>query len=223
MAYVSIFDTLGKGLLADPGSKTTFDYKIGRTRTGFVRSTTQQGLANANRMQVARINAQRRASAQRSAQEAQKRSAGIRAAAQASAGAIRASTAATQSSRILAEFESGRAQRSALHQRQSEQAIGKSVAGFGAAGVESVGAAQEVSRQAALTGNIQQSRENIRKEQILGQARQAVSGALASGTLAQGALEAGSQFGKIFTAATATVNPLLGVKAINPFTDRGFT
>lgn len=221
MAYVSVYSRAGGALLSDPGAGRVYDSRLGGyTTSGFVRSTSQQGRANINRMQVARTNAIRRASAQRSAQEAQKRSANIRAATQASAAAIRASASATQSSRVLVEFEAGRAQRTSLQQRQSDQAVGKSISAFGASGIQSVGATQEISRQAALTGNIQQSRENVQKEQILGQARQAITGSLAAGTQAQGTLEAGSQFGKIFTAATATVNPLLAARTYNPFTVR---
>jgi hypothetical protein len=105
---------------------------------------------------------------------------------------MRASVAATNSARLLAEFSSERAQRAALRTRQADQALGQVSAGFGASGVTSIGAIQEQQRQNALAGTIAESQANQRQEGILAGARSAIQGALATGVQAAGSLRAAS-------------------------------
>ncbi len=180
------------------------------------------------RIDISAANAQQsfaeRKSAQKARQVSQRASGQTRANLQARAAGLRAQFAATASSRLLTEFEAGRSQKQALQQRQQDTAIGRSAAQFGTSGISSIGAQLEAKRQNVLQGNVQASADNSQKEQILNQARQAITGAFAGGVSAAASGSSASAFGQIFRRRTATKNanffPLITVKS--PFGTKFF-
>lgn len=156
---------------------------------------------------LARQNAVKAAAAQRNAQRVSQERAKLGAAASGAAASMRAGKAATNSSRLLAEFEAERSQRRALDVRRGDQAIGQMQAGFGAAGVGSIGASMETARQSALSRNISESQLNTRKEGILQQGSSGITSALASAVQAQASLDASKIQSRVSTASTASINP----------------
>lgn len=170
-------------------------------------------------LQLDRNNAQLALNERQSADAAQERAASMRfagqqaeALAQMSAAGIKAGAAATNSSRLLTEFVALQGQRTALQQRQADQAQGTIAADFGVAGVKSIGAQIESGRQSALTGNIQASQDNMQKENILQEGRSAITNAFATGVAASGGLAAAQanatasqQKGDIFARQTSQV------------------
>lgn len=165
-----------------------------------------------DRARVAAGNASFAVQERRSAQRARLRGAGIRARssveAEAASQSIRVGQAATASNQLLSEFNVERERKEELRRRQGTQAAGRKTASFGASGIQSAGAAQEVSRQSTLMGNIQASQSNTRREGILNQTRQAISGARAAGAAAgiraAGSVAAASQFGQLFQRQVST-------------------
>lgn len=135
----------------------------------------------------------------RSSRKARAKSAEIRAQGQSAAASIRASVASTNSSRLSAEFEAGVAQKQAIQKQAQDTAVGRTAAQFGAAGISSISAQQDAERQAVIQGNIQASDLNKQREQILAQARSAITGGLAANISAAHGAMAGNIFGRVET------------------------
>jgi hypothetical protein len=163
------------------------------------------------RQEIARQNADMAVAERRSAQAASQRAARIRASGQMAAAGLQASTRVTTTQRLLTEFEAGLGQRKALQQRESDRAQGQAQAGFGASGIQSVTSQADALRESNIKGNIDASQGNSQREQLLGQARQAISGALASGISASANLQASAEIGDIFKRRVATELGAAGV------------
>lgn len=134
-------------------------------------------------IEVARSNRAIEASNRRKANQASVEAAIRSASASVGVASRRAQEAATNSSRLLTEFmvESNLKRSAAV--RQGDKALGNVEAAFGAAGIETTAASQDVQRDSTLNRLIQEVEFNTREEQLSQQARGAITGA--AGTLAQ--------------------------------------
>lgn len=155
-------------------------------------------------IQVAQQNADQVFRERQSSQAASRKSTAIQAGGQVAAASLRAGVKTTNTQRLLSEFESSVAQRKAAFQRQVDQAQGQSKAAFGASNIQSIGAQQEALREGAIQGNLQASQINTQREQLLGQARNAITDALATGIGAASSLRASSVQGELFKRQIST-------------------
>lgn len=190
-------------------------------------SFTRRSIARQESIDIAKANALRSVANQRGAQRAQLARAKTQASAASAASSLRAGVAASNSSRLLAEFEAGRSQKRALDVRRSDQAIGLSTAGFASSGIQSSGAASEIARQSALSRNISESSLNARKESLIQQGSAGIVSALSNAISSAGSIKAAGQTFTAKAAATSSFNPFETTKAYAapgrlPFISRGF-
>lgn len=182
--------------------------------------TIETAKQNAEIAAINRRNAQR-ASEQRAAilSRARTGAAKTQAAASTLAASLRASQAATNSSRLLAEFESERSQRRALSQRKADQSVGMVTAGFAASGVQSLGAASESVRQSNLERIVAESQFNQKKEGILQQGRSAIQNAYNTGIQAKGSRKAAgiSAAASVASSKVKTAYKKTKVNTYNPY------
>lgn len=167
-----------------------------------------------------RLSAQNLIESQRVARERAKK----RAEAAGTQASMTAAQAATFSSRLLTEFESRRSQKRALAQRKEDIALGQVAAGFGAAGVESLGAQAETLRQSNLERIVMESQLNTEKMGIIQRGQAGITGALSSLIGAQASLSASNTQARTQTAKINPFKPTVAYEKYGsiPFIEKGW-
>ena len=107
------------------------------------------------------------------------------------AASLSAAEGATQSSRLLTEFETGLQIDRSRRRRALQRDQGTVNAGFAASGIESSAASQDIAAESRLSRASAEPTANQRRQQILNQGRNAITGAISSSVRAGGSLAAG--------------------------------
>lgn len=107
------------------------------------------------------------------------------------AASMGAMESASQSSRLLTEFEAGLQFQRAQRERALDRSRGALTAGFGVSGIQASSAIADTAADARLSGASAESQANMRRQSILNQARSGITSAIASSVRAGGQLASG--------------------------------